>query len=359
MNTPSPNEIHTVCWQGDSNGYLEILDQTALPTEVKYIACKHVPSVIEAIKMLRVRGAPAIGIAGAYGMVLAIHHAKNRNDTDIKKMSCIQQFAEDLATARPTAVNLRWAIERIQKLVLNFGPNPDYSELQQNILDEAKHIQHEDQILCARIGEHGSSILPEGDILTHCNTGALATGGIGTALGIIVTAWNKGRRFHVFADETRPLLQGARLTAWELTHRQIPVTVLVDAAAAHLLKTGRISCCIVGADRITANGDTANKIGTYGLALLAKAHNVPFFVAAPSSTFDLTLKSGDEIPIEERSENEVLQPFNFRSAPATATAFNPAFDVTPARLITAIVTERGIIRNVSYETVTSVITRGT
>lgn len=359
MNTPSPNEIHTVCWQGDSNGYLEILDQTALPTEVKYIACKDVPSVIEAIKMLRVRGAPAIGIAGAYGMVLAIHHAKNRNDTDIKKMSCIQQFAEDLATARPTAVNLRWAIERIQKLVLNFGPNPDYSELQQNILDEAKHIQHEDQILCARIGEHGSSILPEGDILTHCNTGALATGGIGTALGIIVTAWNKGRRFHVFADETRPLLQGARLTAWELTHRQIPVTVLVDAAAAHLLKTGRISCCIVGADRITANGDTANKIGTYGLALLAKAHNVPFFVAAPSSTFDLTLKSGDEIPIEERSENEVLQPFNFRSAPATATAFNPAFDVTPARLITAIVTERGIIRNVSYETVTSVITRGT
>ncbi len=274
-------------------------------------------------------------------------------------MSCIQQLAEDLATARPTAVNLRWAIERIKKLVLNSGSNPDYSELQQSILDEAKHIQHEDQILCERIGEHGSSILPEGDILTHCNTGALATGGIGTALGIIVTAWNKGRRFQVFADETRPLLQGARLTAWELTHRQIPVTVLVDAAAAHLLKTGRISCCIVGADRITANGDTANKIGTYGLALLAKAHNVPFFVAAPSSTFDLTLKSGAEIPIEERSENEVLQPFNFRSAPATATAFNPAFDVTPARLITAIVTERGIIRDVSRKTVASVITRGT
>ena len=359
MNTPPPNEIHTVCWQGDSDGYLEILDQTALPTEVKYIACKDVPSVIEAIKMLRVRGAPAIGIAGAYGMVLAIHHAKNRNDTDIKKMSCIQQLAEDLATARPTAVNLRWAIERIKKLVLNSGSNPDYSELQQSILDEAKHIQHEDQILCERIGEHGSSILPEGDILTHCNTGALATGGIGTALGIIVTAWNKGRRFQVFADETRPLLQGARLTAWELTHRQIPVTVLVDAAAAHLLKTGRISCCIVGADRITANGDTANKIGTYGLALLAKAHNVPFFVAAPSSTFDLTLKSGAEIPIEERSENEVLQPFNFRSAPATASAFNPAFDVTPARLITAIVTERGIIRDVSHKTVASVITRGT
>ena len=359
MNTPPQNEIHTVCWQGDSEGYLEILDQTALPAEVKYVACKDVPAVIEAIKMLRVRGAPAIGIAGAYGMVLAIHHAKTRNDTDLKKMSCLQQLAEDLATARPTAVNLRWAIERIKKLILNSGSNPDYSELQQSILDEAKQIQHEDQILCKRIGEHGSSILPEGDILTHCNTGALATGGIGTALGIIVTAWNKGRRFQVFADETRPLLQGARLTAWELTHRQIPVTVLVDAAAAHLLKTGRVGCCIVGADRITANGDTANKIGTYGLALLAKAHNVPFFVAAPSSTFDLTLKSGDEIPIEERSENEVLQPFNFRSAPAAATAFNPAFDVTPAHLITAIVTERGIIREVSHKTVVSVVAHGT
>ena len=254
---------------------------------------------------------------------------------------------------------VRAAIERIKKLILNSGSNPDYSELQQSILDEAKHIQHEDQILCKRIGEHGSSILPEGNILTHCNTGALATGGIGTALGIIVTAWNKGRRFQVFADETRPLLQGARLTAWELTHRKIPVTVLVDAAAAHLLKTGRVGCCIVGADRITANGDTANKIGTYGLALLAKAHNVPFFVAAPSSTFDLTLKSGDEIPIEERSENEVLQPFNFPSATAAATAFNPAFDVTPAHLISAIVTERGIIRDVSHKTVASVVTHGT
>ena len=339
MNTPPSNEIHTVCWQGDTDGYLEILDQTALPTVVKHVACKDVPSVIESIKMLRVRGAPAIGIAGAYGMVLAIDHAKNSNDTDTKKMSCIQQLAEDLATARPTAVNLRWAIERIKKLILDSGPIPDYSELQQSILDEAKCIQHEDQILCERIGEHGCSILPEGDILTHCNTGALATGGIGTALGIIVTAWNKGRRFQVFADETRPLLQGARLTAWELAHRQIPVTVLVD--------------------RITANGDTANKIGTYGLALLAKAHNIPFFVAAPSSTFDLDLQSGDEIPIEERSENEVLEPFNFRSAPATATAFNPAFDVTPASLIAAIVTERGIIRDVSHETVASVITRGT
>jgi methylthioribose-1-phosphate isomerase len=183
----------------------------------------------------------------------------------------------------------------------------------------------------------------------------LATGGIGTALGVIVTAWEQGRRFHVFADETRPLLQGARLTAWELTQRKIPVTVLADAAAAHLLKTKHIGCCIVGADRITANGDTANKIGTYGLALLAKAHNVPFFVAAPSSTFDLALQTGDKIPIEERDEDEILQPFGFQSTPAAARGYNPAFDVTPAQLITAIITERGIIRNVNTQTVADVL----
>ncbi|MBL7182628.1 MAG: S-methyl-5-thioribose-1-phosphate isomerase, partial [Pirellulales bacterium] len=240
-------------------------------------------------------------------------------------------------------------------LILNAGKNPDFLELSKAVLDEAKCIQKEDQRLCEKIGEYGASILPDGDLLTHCNTGALATGGIGTALGVIVTAWEQGRRFHVFADETRPLLQGARLTAWELTQRKIPVTVLADAAAAHLLKTGLIGCCIVGADRITANGDTANKIGTYGLALLAKAHNIPFFVAAPSTTFDLTLQTGDEIPIEERDENEILQPFGFQSTPATARGFNPAFDVTPADLITAIITERGIIKNVTIDTVAAVI----
>ena len=224
-----------------------------------------------------------------------------------------------------------------------------------DVLDEARRIQEEDQQLCKKIGENGSSILPDGDLLTHCNTGALATGGIGTALGVIVTAWEQGRRFHVYADETRPLLQGARLTAWVLTQRKIPVTVLADAAAAHLLKTGKIGSCIVGADRITANGDTANKIGTYGLALLAKAHNVPFFVAAPSSTFDLALKAGDEIPIEQRDENEILQPFGFQSSPASARGYNPAFDVTPAHLITAIITERGIIKNVTAQMIATVL----
>ena len=355
MNTSLSNEINTVHWQGDSNGHLEILDQTKLPTQIKNIVCKDVPAVVESIKMLRVRGAPAIGIAGAYGMVLAVHQAVLLEDSSKKKIAYIQQRAEDLATSRPTAVNLRWAIQRIESLILNAGENPDFSKLSQDVLAEAKRIQEEDQLLCEKIGDYGASILPDGDILTHCNTGALATGGIGTALGVIVTAWEQGRRFHVFADETRPLLQGARLTAWELTQRKIPVTVLADAAAAHLLKTKHIGCCIVGADRITANGDTANKIGTYGLALLAKAHNVPFFVAAPSSTFDLALPTGEKIPIEERDEDEILQPFGFQSTPASARGYNPAFDVTPAQLITAIITERGIIRNVNTQTVADVL----
>ena len=288
-------------------------------------------------------------------MVLAVQSATLIKDSWEKKLAYIRQRAEDLATARPTAVNLRWAIQRIERLILSAGEDPDFSKVLNDVLDEARRIQEEDQQLCKKIGEYGSSILPDGDLLTHCNTGALATGGIGTALGVIVTAWEQGRRFHVYADETRPLLQGARLTAWELTQRKIPVTVLADAAAAHLLKTGKIGSCIVGADRITANGDTANKIGTYGLALLAKAHNVPFFVAAPSSTFDLALKAGDEIPIEQRDENEILQPFGFQSSPASARGYNPAFDVTPAHLITAIITERGIIKNVTAQTIATVL----
>ena len=355
MNKCISNEINTVCWQGNTDGYLEILDQTKLPTQIANIVCKDVPAVIESIKSLRVRGAPAIGIAGAYGMVLAVQRATLTKDSLEEKLAYIRQRAEDLATARPTAVNLRWAIQRIERLILSYGEDPDFSKVLNDVLDEAKHIQEEDRWLCKKIGENGSSILPDGDLLTHCNTGALATGGIGTALGVIVTAWEQGRRFHVYADETRPLLQGARLTAWELTQRKIPVTVLADAAAAHLLKTGQIGSCIVGADRITANGDTANKIGTYGLALLAKAHNVPFFVAAPSSTFDLALQTGDEIPIEQRDENEILQPFGFQSSPASARGYNPAFDVTPAHLITAIITERGIIKNVNAQTVAAVL----
>lgn len=215
------------------------------------------------------------------------------------------------------------------------------------LLAAARAIHQEDERLCAAIGRHGAAALPPGGVLTHCNTGALATGGVGTALAAITTAWDQGRRFEVFADETRPLLQGARLTAWELVQRGIPVTVLCDGAAAALLASGRVGSCIVGADRIAANGDAANKIGTYGLALVAAAHGVPFFVAAPSSTFDLTLATGAGIPIEERAAAEVLAPLGVPAAPAGAAAYNPAFDVTPARLIRGLITEHGVISPVT------------
>jgi methylthioribose-1-phosphate isomerase len=308
---------------GDVAGHLEILDQTRLPGELAWVTCRDVATVVEAIKSLRVRGAPAIGIAGGYGLVVAAGEAIRDGLVPEAARAHLLARAEELATARPTAVNLRWA----------------------------RAIHAEDRELCAAIGRHGAAVLPEGDILTHCNTGALATGGAGTALGVIATAWDSGRRFTVFADETRPLFQGARLTAWELVERGIPVTVLVDSAAGHLLATGRIAAVIVGADRITASGDTANKIGTYSLAVLAAAHGVPFYVAAPSSTFDLAIDSGAEIPIEERAADEVLAPLGVRAAPAGAAAFNPAFDVTPARLIRGIVTERGVITPVNRDTI--------
>ena len=255
---------------------------------------------------------------------------------------------EQLASARPTAVNLRWAVERGLRTIESMSSDTAAVTLGERLLAEARAIHDEDRRLCAAIGGHGAAILPAGGVLTHCNTGALATGGDGTALAVITTAWQQGRRFDVFADETRPLFQGARLTAWELVQRGIPVTVLADAAAAHLMKSGRVAAVIVGADRITACGDTANKIGTYGLAVLAAAHGVPFFVAAPSSTFDLSIESGDDIPIEERSAREVTHPLGVPAAPDGAGAFNPAFDVTPARLIKAIITEHGVISPVAF-----------
>jgi len=263
--------------------------------------------------------------------------------------------AEELATARPTAVNLRWAVERCLRAIDKLSAEADATALAEALLAEARAIHDEDRRLCEAIGRHGAAVLPEGGVLTHCNTGALATGGAGTALAVITAAWDSGRRFEVFADETRPLFQGARLTAWELVQRGIPVTVLCDSAAAHLVKTGRVAACIVGADRITANGDTANKIGTYGLALLAEAHGVPFFVAAPSSTFDLSLDTGAEIPIEERAAAEVLRPLGAVAAPEAAKAFNPAFDVTPARLIRGIITENGVVSPVTRERIREVL----
>ena len=344
-----------VRWIGDADGHLELLDQTLLPVRLEWIPCRDVDTVVEAIKSLRVRGAPAIGIAGAYGLVVAAGEAIRAGLAADAARAHVLARAEELACARPTAVNLRWAVERAIRSLEPPTNGTPATELGATLLAEARAIHDEDRELCAAIGRHGAAILPAGDILTHCNTGALATGGDGTALAVITTAWEQGRRFEVFADETRPLFQGARLTAWELVQRGIPVTVLVDAAAGHLLKTGRIAACIVGADRITANGDTANKIGTYALAVLAAAHGVPFYVAAPSSTFDLALSSGDEIPIEERSASEVLRPLGATAAPEGAKAFNPAFDVTPARLIRAIITERGVIEPVTKERIAAVL----
>jgi len=342
-------------WHGDATGHLELVDQTLLPARLEWIACRDVDTVVEAIQSLRVRGAPAIGVAGGYGLVVAAGEAIRAGFSAERARAHVLARGEILACARPTAVNLRWAVERTLGAVAGLPEATEPAVLGAALLAEARGIHEEDRRLCAAIGRHGAAILPEGCVLTHCNTGTLATGGDGTALAVITTAWEQGRRFDVFADETRPLFQGARLTAWELVERGIPVTVLVDAAAGQLLRTGRVAACIVGADRIAANGDTANKIGTYGLALLAEAHGVPFFVAAPSSTFDLRLETGDDIPIEERSAAEVLRPLGVQAAPDKARAYNPAFDVTPARLINAIVTERGVIRPVTRDGIRAVL----
>jgi len=350
-----------VAWSGGADGQLELLDQTRLPGSVEWIACRDVASVIEAIRSLRVRGAPAIGIAGAYGVVVAAGEAIRMGLGPAEARKHVLAAAELLAEARPTAVNLRWAVERVCRVVGAESAGDSgatAADLARSSLAAAVAIHEEDRRLCTAIGRHGADILPDGDILTHCNTGALATGGDGTALAVITTAWADGRRFGVWADETRPLFQGARLTAWELVQRGIPVTVLVDSAAGHLLATGRIGACVVGADRITANGDTANKIGTYGLAVLAAAHGVPFYVAAPSSTFDLAITDGGQIPIEHRDPAEVKSPWGHVVAPQGAGAFNPAFDVTPARLIRGIITERGVISPVTEARVAMVLGGG-
>lgn len=348
----------SVRWVGGEDGHLALLDQTKLPGAIEWRDCRDVAAVIEAIRTLRVRGAPAIGIAGAYGVVVAAGEGMRAGLGPDAARAHLLAAAEEIAAARPTAVNLRWAVERVLATLPAATVPAAAATLAAAALREAVAIHEEDRRLCAAIGRLGADVLPEGDILTHCNTGALATGGDGTALAVITTAWADGRRFRVWADETRPLFQGARLTAWELVERGIPVTVLVDAAAGHLLATGRIAAVIVGADRIAANGDTANKIGTYGLAVLAAAHGVPFFVAAPSSTFDRSIADGGEIPIEERAAAEVTSPWGRPVAPAGAAAFNPAFDVTPARLIRGIVTERGVIAPVTTDEVTRVLGAG-
>jgi methylthioribose-1-phosphate isomerase len=329
--------IPTIEWV---DGRIHLIDQTLLPNEFNQIYCDDVESVWEAIKSLRVRGAPAIGIAGALGAVLGIWKSKATNYSDFAAE--LKKVADYLATSRPTAVNLFWALERIEQTAEKHK-DLEIEQLKGVLLDEAQSIIEEDRAKCRAIGQHGLDLLRNGDtILTHCNAGGLATSDYGTALAVMFSAHESGKNISVYADETRPLLQGSRLTAWELMQAGIDVTLICDNMAAQVMKEGKIQCVIVGADRIAANGDTANKIGTYNVAILAKAHDIPFYVAAPTSTLDLSLKTGDLIPIEQRAAEEVTEGFGSRTAPEGVKVYSPAFDVTPAHLITAIITEKGI-----------------
>jgi len=316
-----------------------MIDQTRLPLYEEYVTCRTSDEVAAAIRSMVIRGAPAIGVAAAMGVALGVLHAGER---DLDRQ--VEQICGTLARTRPTAVNLFWALERMRKLYQSLRGRP-IAEIRAGLVAEAQQIRLEDIAINQAIGRHGAELVPDGKtVLTHCNAGALATAGYGTALGVIRAAVEAGKKVDVFADETRPFLQGARLTVWELQQDHIPATLITDNMAGHFLKSGRIGCVVVGADRIAANGDVANKIGTYSVAVLAKENNVPFFVAAPLSTLDLTLPSGDQIPIERRPDAEVTHVFGTAVAPEGTAVENPAFDVTPHRYVTAIVTERGVAR---------------
>jgi methylthioribose-1-phosphate isomerase len=339
--------IPTLRWTGGIDGRLAIIDQTLLPLSEVEIELADVDAVWEAIRSLRIRGAPAIGLAAGYGVVLGVRDAADGDDA--KLTARLRKVVEYLASSRPTAVNLAWALARQVRVAKRLSGRPP-REIVEGLLAEAHAMIAEDQAMCRAIGRHGAALLSDGDgVLTHCNAGALVTSGCGTALGVIFEARAAGKRLHVYVDETRPLLQGARLTAWELMQAEIPATLICDSMAATVMREGRVQAVIVGADRIAANGDVANKIGTYQVALSAAAHDIPFYVAAPSSTFDLSIASGTEIPIEERQPEEITHGFGRQTAPAGIDVYNPAFDVTPARLIRAIVCEKGVIEPVTAE----------
>jgi len=345
--------FQTLHWIGDVDGHLRLIDQTRLPVEFVEIDCRDVAAVWEAIKMLRVRGAPAIGIATAYGMCLGAQSAAGSDETGF--FGRLYETADYLASSRPTAVNLFWAIERMKRAAERLRGRPA-SEIIVALLAEARTIHEEDKNMCRAIGRHGAELLCDGQgVLTHCNAGGLATSDYGTALAVIFSAAEAGKTLHVYADETRPLLQGARLTTWELQQRGIDVTLICDNMAAQVMREGRVQAVVTGADRIAANGDAANKIGTYGLAVLAAAHKIPFYIAAPGSTFDLSIATGAEIPIEQRDPREVTHGFGRQTAPEGVAVYNPAFDVTPAELIEAIICERGVIRPVNQETIAAVL----
>jgi methylthioribose-1-phosphate isomerase len=347
------NKIETMIWHGGPNGHLEMIDQTKLPTDIIRIDCRDVETVWEAIKMLRVRGAPAIGIAAAYGVIVGLQTVENEDQPFYDRLAEVVDY---LASSRPTAVNLFWALNRIKKSAEQVRGQIPVAEIRDRLLSEAIAIHEEDRQMCHSIGSHGAALLEHVDgVLTHCNAGGLATAEYGTALSVFFTAQDNGHDLHVYVDETRPLLQGARLTAWELMQRGIKATLICDSMAAQVMREGRVQAVVTGADRIAANGDSANKIGTYSIAVLARAHGIPFYIAAPSSTFDLSIDSGDEIPIEERDPKEITHGFGRQTAPDGVQVYNPAFDVTPAEYIEAIITEKGIIRPVNEENIKTVL----
>jgi len=336
--------IQTLEWTDTG---VRFIDQTKLPTEETYVVCKTHEQVADVIRNMVVRGAPAIGVAAAMGIALAAKNSKAESGADLKKD--FDQACDIIGKTRPTAVNLFWAIRRMQDKFeyLRMRPIP---QIKQALIDEAKRMHAEDIAANQAMGRHGATLMPsEGGVLTHCNAGALATAGYGTALGVIRAAIEQGKKIHVFADETRPFLQGSRLTAWELMKDGIPTTIISDNMAGAMMKQSKIGAIVVGADRIAANGDVANKIGTYTVALLAKEHNIPFYVAAPISTVDLNTPDGSKIPIEQRNPNEVTHMAGKRVAPEGVGVENPAFDVTPAKYVAAIITERGIAK-APYET---------
>ena len=331
--------VTTIEWR---NNCIRMIDQTRLPSELIYLEIQEVDVLAEAIKSLRVRGAPAIGVAGAFGVLLIAQNYTNDSQNDF--LDILKSRAAFLNATRPTAVNLSWAITRMLR-VAEMNKSRPVSKIKTLLKAEAIAIWEEDRKTCRAIGKHGSGLIKDGfNVLTHCNTGALATADYGTALGALFTAREQGKKIHVYADETRPLLQGARLNVWELMNEGIEVTLICDNTAGFIMQQGKIDCAIVGADRIAANGDTANKIGTYTVAVLCKQHHIPFYIAAPYSTIDFNIKSGTEIPIEERAAEEITKGFGRRTAPENTKVYNPAFDVTPHEFIAAIVTEKGVIR---------------
>ena len=330
--------VPTVQWH---DGVVRLLDQSRLPETVAFLDCRDADAVALAIRELKVRGAPAIGVTAAMGVALG---AQSITASDYESFAGeLLPICDRLAATRPTAVNLFWAIDRMKQKMAALRNEPIPS-IKAALWKESQVILEEDIALCKAMGRHGAQLIKKGQtVLTHCNAGALATAGYGTALGVVRAAWEQGKQIHVIADETRPVLQGARLTAWELMQDKIPVTLITDNMAGALMRQGKIHLCLVGADRIAANGDVANKIGTYSVAVLAKAHGIPFYVAAPYSTIDLQTKSGADIPIEQRQATEVTTVHGSHAiAPEGVTVYNPAFDVTPAELVSGIITERGV-----------------